>query len=431
MKTRLARGRRADRIVRTLAAGLVLLAGRAAAYDLYDESTCTPGSRWDTGTPVTVRLMVDSFVDYADRQNLPSPSAALADAIEDIHAVVDEYNSIAGLDLLLEVGPHVLFDDNLDDYGVDDFPDRTIVIGFTTASNDGAPAWAPHDPDDGCEYTQAHIYFRKAEFWDLGPPPNTDVNGKYFGDGTSFRAVLLHEMGHALGLAHPATGYAVMDHGTKAWTRGPNEVPQMELLPDDIDGLRALYGNGGGNDFDVSVTNTWFLPESFYPDDDAANQIEHCWVSSRGDAYVPMEDGAMEWCGVNVAPSQYDEVGYDVCPGRYLQLRYTVNNKSDQTVDLEEQVWLSLDDDLEVAGAAADLRSPDVRRSTIGPERSAPSGRVFRVPASAPDGTYAVYARVVPYHTVTGFSLWSQDEDQWNNSIRVRGRINVDSSVCP
>ena len=425
MITRLTSRRR----ILVLAIGMGLLAGRhAAAYDLYKESTCPPGARYDTSSPVQVRLLTDSFVDYAVQQNVPDMLQALIDVVDDIEAVVAEYNSVRGLDLELVVGTGVLGDDNLDDYGVDDFPDQTIVIGFTTANN--APAWAPHDPDDDCEYTQTHIYFRKSDDWVLGPPATTDVDGKYFGGGISFRAVLLHEMGHALGLAHAPDTYAVMDHGTKAWTRGALEVPQMELLPDDIDGLRALYGNGGANDFDVSVTNTWFRPESDYPDDEAAHQIHNCKVSSRGDAYAPRED-ELVYCGVNVAPSAYDTVSDRVCPGSYLQLRYTVNNKSDDTLDLEEQVWLSLDDDLEVSGPAMDLKSPDLRQWTISPEDSSTLGRMFRVPASAPNGTYRVYARVVPYDPVTGASLWSQDEDQWNNSIRVRGRIIVDSGVCP
>jgi len=428
MNTRQRSCRTAGRLASTLGFGLALLAGRdAAAFELYKESTCSPGSHWDTGTPIQVRLMVDSVIDYADLQDLNS-ATVLVDVAEDIEAIVDEYNSVAGLDLELEIGPPVLFDDNLDDYGVDDFPDQTIVIGFTTANN--APAWAPHDPDDGCEYSQTHVYFRKSDYWVMGPPDTTDVDGKSFDDGTSFRAVLLHEMGHALGLSHATQTYAVMDHGTKAWTRGGNDVPQMELLPDDINGLRALYGNGGANDFDVSVTNTWFLPESYYPDDAAANQIQHCKVSSRGDAWAPRED-ELVFCGVNVAPSAYDTVSNRVCPGKYLQLRYTINNKSDETLDVEEQVWLSLDDDLEVNGAAMDLKSPDIRWGTIGNEDSSPVGRVFRVPASAADGTYRVYSRVVPYDPVTGASLWSQDEDQWNNSIRVRGKIIVDSAVCP
>lgn len=423
------RGRNARRVLPPLAVGLALLAGRGAAgYDLYNESTCPPGARYDTGSPVQVRLMVDSFLDYADRQSLADPTGALADARVDIAAVVAEYNSIAGLDLELQVGADVAGDDNLDDYGVDDFADQTIVIGFTTATN--APAWAPHDPSDTCTYGQTHVYLGKSVDWVLGPPATTDVDGKYFGGGTSFRAVLLHEMGHALGLAHAPDTYAVMDHGTKAWTRGPNDVTQMELLPDDINALRVLYGNGGANDFDVSLTNTWFRPESDYPDDAAAHQIQYCKVSSRGDAYALRED-ELVYCGVNVAPSAYDTVSDRVCPGRYLQLRYTINNKSDETLDIEEQVWLSLDDDLEVNGAAMDLKSPDTRWWTIGAEDSSTIGRVFRVPSSAPNGTYRIYGRIVPHDPVTGASLWSQDEDQWNNSIRVRGTIVVDSSVCP
>jgi hypothetical protein len=479
------------------------LTDRSAAYNLFNESICSPGAKWDTAKPVKVRLLVDSFVDYWQQKKLDNPAAGLVDLVEDIEAVIAEYNAISGIDLVLEADTHLFDDDNLDPYAIDDFENQTIVIGFTDADATD-PAWASHHPNDVCTYTESHIYFRKFRAeekdnrWVLGAPTTTDVNGKDLPDGISFRALLLHEMGHAVGLAHPETGYAVMDHGTKAWTRGPKDMPQMELLPDDIKGLRALYGNGGANNFDVSLTNTWYLSaeertqfnakhnirhtgcdsiedalvdlrakrqdvldalpslqgpglqfaleslenidtdiageednlwECRYRENEAA-QIQNCKVSSRGDAYAPREDEVV-YCGVNLTPSAFDEVGTLVCPGHHLQLRYTINNKSDQTLDIEEQVWLSVDAALEVSGAAADLKSPDTRQWRIDPEDSVSIGRVFRVPATAPDGNYRVYARAVPYSTATGLSLWSQDEDQWNNSILVRSWIVVNAAVCP
>src|SRR5262249_28414631 len=149
----------------------------------------------------------------------------------------------------------------------------------------------------------------------------------------------LHEMGHAVGLAHPKTTYAVMDHGTKAWTRGANETPQMELLPDDLWGVRALYGSSVPMPWDVSVTNTYFSDNTNW-DDDVAHQTRNCLVSSRADSYVDRADGAV-LCGVDDPGSSYPDVSSHVCPGDQLQLRYTINNKSDNAIVTKEQVWLS------------------------------------------------------------------------------------------
>ena len=73
MSTSLRRPRRAARLVPALGIGIALLAGReAAAYALNKASTCSPGAHWDTATPVKVRLMVDSFLYYADGKAKPS-----------------------------------------------------------------------------------------------------------------------------------------------------------------------------------------------------------------------------------------------------------------------------------------------------------------------------------------------------------------------
>ena len=95
-----------------------------------------------------------------------------------------------------------------------------------------------------CTPTRAHLNFKAEQRWVFGPPADTGINGTFFDGGNSFRAVPLHEMGPALGLAHETDTCAVMDQGTKAWTRGTAELPQMELLPDDLLGIATLYGTG-------------------------------------------------------------------------------------------------------------------------------------------------------------------------------------------
>ena len=57
------------RIARTLALGVALLAPQsAAAYDLYKESTCSPGAKWDTvyGKPAHASLPLDRLAAAVD-----------------------------------------------------------------------------------------------------------------------------------------------------------------------------------------------------------------------------------------------------------------------------------------------------------------------------------------------------------------------------
>lgn len=404
----------------------------ALAYKLYTNDGCTNGKKWDFSTPVQVKLLYDSFIAYEDGKGIMDALTRTRDLfnlLEDMNEVIDEYNSAYGVDIELELGTSILGDDNLDDFSVDDFGDHTIVIGFTDDPRNN-PAWTPSTDDGSCSYLQTHLYLKKSLTWNFEEPADLTVDGKFANGAYFFRSILLHEMGHALGLSHPETGYAVMDHGTKVWTRGNDDTLRVELLPDDIAGLRALYGNGGAREFDISVTNTWYLPETEYDDDTAAHQINICTVSSRGDDYFePTGEDETGFCGVNVEPSGYAPVSNVVCPGQDLQVRYALNNRSDQTVTTEEQVWLSLDDDLEVSGAQKDVKLTQTRSWTLVPG-STKIGRHFKVDAGTVDGEYRVYVRAIPFDATTGASLWSSDTDQWNNSTRAPGTIVVDAGAC-
>ncbi len=413
------------------AAAIAMGSQPASAYKLYTSDGCANGKKWDTSTPVQVKLLYDSFIAYEDGKGINdfyTRTKDLLNLMNDVNLVVDEYNSAYGIDIKLEVGTAITGDDNLDES--DDFGDHTIVIGFTDIPKNN-PAWTPTTDDGNCSYLQTHLYLRKSDTWNFEVPADLAVDGKSSGGAYFFRSILLHEMGHALGLSHPETGYAVMDHGTKVWTRGKDDTLAVELLPDDLAGLRALYGNGGAREFDISVTNTWYLPETEYPDEPAAHQIKMCTVSSRGDDYfTPTGTKETGFCGINFDKgSKYPTVSNRVCPGKDLQIRYALNNRSDQTVITEEQIWLSQDDDLEVNGAAMDIELTQTRSWTLVPG-SASIGRHYTVDASTPDGEYRVYVRVVPYDAATGASLWPNDTNQWNNSTRVPGTIVVDSAVC-
>ncbi|MGR9108067.1 MAG: hypothetical protein ACU843_14160, partial [Gammaproteobacteria bacterium] len=153
-----------NRAFRLLAFLMFTLATNANAYVFFKTGTCSPGSKWDTTDPVNVYFLGDSLADmlrnYANEDSRTSPPIIDGEpypsneAIElikgiaenDIISVVREYNSVDGSGLILNYGGIISGDDNLDDYGVDDFADHSIVVGFTdlsASSNPDAPAWSP------------------------------------------------------------------------------------------------------------------------------------------------------------------------------------------------------------------------------------------------------------------------------------------------
>lgn len=481
-----------------LALGLVALglglAQPSAAYRLDGTASCPSGKKWDISTPVGVKLLSDSFTDYVLTRNLPGGLTKLAQAIEDIEAVIEVFNAIPGSGLRLVHAGGITGDRNLEEPDDDVYEAQTIVIGFTDLRRKGTPtaeAWAARESAEGCIYSRRHLMFRKDFDWTFGPPETTDVHGRSFGEGTdpiSFRAILTHELGHALGLNHPQDDYAVMAQNFVTWLRGPGHLLRTQLLPDDIAGLLALYGTGAiRTHLDVSVTNSWVKTAAQKAQCDSeeaairaldqqitqqqailehlqgagrqaalaqlvrieaslsdaqqalescrdrggASQVQNCKVSSRGDSWAGLTVGPM-LCGVNRANgSSYPPVGRSVCPGGQLQLRYTLNSHGRfRDALVKSEVWLSRDTTLNLR-QGRHRKSPDVREFTLRAGTSATLGQVFRLPADAVDGeTYWVFVRAVPHDPETGRSLWTSDADRWNNAIMLRSSITVSTEAC-
>ncbi|MEQ8277787.1 MAG: matrixin family metalloprotease [Deltaproteobacteria bacterium] len=424
-------------MTRTISCALLIAASLAAtpahAFRRLQSDCPQGGASWDFSTPVQVHVATDSFFDYLDGVGITGVESLvyLLYLMADIDAVIEEYNTANNTFIRLEAGDLMTGDIDLASVKKDDsYPDHSIVVGFTSNINKAAVGGT--DPDlGGCTYVEAHARFNKSFNWIFGPPDDLGLSAIGFPGGSSFRAILLHEIGHTLGLAHAKENLSVMAYGVDAWTRGANEVPRAELFPDDLLGLQVTYEAANPTSaIDLTVSNTWFETAA-EAGTNKAKQVYNCKVSPRFDTYADIHAGAV-YCGVDpsLPAGAFPIGGYEVCAGDYVQVRYTLNNRSTINLITEEQLWFSEDQVFEVNGAAADLQSPDTRTFDVPPMSSKIIGRVFRVPAGTPDGTYNVYARVKPM-TGSGVDLLPFDVDIPNNSIRLFGEIVVDASACP
>jgi hypothetical protein len=155
-------------------------------------------------------------------------------------------------------------------------------------------------------------------------------------------------------------------------------------------------------------------------------------VSSRGDLWIGQFSGAGAYCGVNRASaSAYAPVSDKVCPGGYVQLRYTLNNHTAARDALvKSEAWFSLDPKLNVMDGV-DLKSPDSHDFTLKAAHSASVGQVFRMPAQMPTGQpIYVFVRAVPHDAQSGASLLQSEPDAWNNAILLRSAVEASSQVC-
>jgi hypothetical protein len=170
------------------------------------------------------------------------------------------------------------------------------VLGVTFQVNNG-PDWFDMD-----------IFFSADAAglgWEFSESPPCDVVGDPDTHGISFLLVAVHELGHAIGLAHdpigdetPGTPFFVATMNPRYPSGGPiGDEAIVELHADDRNAVRALYPNSGPSNPETDLANsgyTWgstvgkaipafFTPETVYPGDTVTLR---CMVENFGNTNV-------------------------------------------------------------------------------------------------------------------------------------------------
>lgn len=118
----------------------------------------------------------------------------------------------------------------------------TPMIRFGHHGFDGVYGVLAHARYPGTNGFDGDVHFDDGEIWTAAPDAVVPANS------TDLVEVATHEIGHALGLAHealpPQGRDAIMNPIYQGRYNGPGT---SFLLPDDIEGIRAIYGAGVGS----------------------------------------------------------------------------------------------------------------------------------------------------------------------------------------
>lgn len=291
----------------------------------------------------------------------------------------------------------------------------TIHVGFTDDTSK-APGGAFWRVDGSCNIEEAHIYFKDETIYDWSFNEPEGEGEPYYMAGMNpigapskyFRASYMHELLHALGLAHSNDGLAMLNGGVRPWMRG-DFGEKIKPLADDLRGLRDLYGVGADR-LEVKLVNSWFTPDTTSTDTYPSADGDFLCTPSVGTGW---DDWDEPLCALSPTTT--------VCPGDTLRVRVAVLNLSTEGVDVNLRLWLSEDDVWD--GFVIDRRSSDLREFSLTRTQGSRQGRLFEVPDNLVAGqTYHVILRA----RATGQTSGGVVTD-W---IPMRGTVTVDAS-CP
>ena len=243
---------------------LVLLLGQVAPASAFALGPTSPG-KWGpealgTGATVTWSLMPDGTPAPGDHIGGSSLFASILDvlgptATTAISNAFDTWVSVTNL-TILQVGDTGLPFDNVNATGANAGDIRFGGYAFDGVFGVLAHAYLP--PENGVT-AAGDAHFDIAEPWVLSVlPEGSPTPGQI-----DWETVLLHELGHSLGLDHSTAPGAVMT----AFYSGVHRV----LSPDDIAGIQTLYG----------------VPETVIPEPANTNWLWSRWRSAAASDCSP------------------------------------------------------------------------------------------------------------------------------------------------
>lgn len=413
-----------------------LMPGTASAYELHTEGgLCPSGIRWPANPHVSVNT---------SNTTDPQQASQLFTAVSDISLRISNvggqsFNYVEPYDI--ETSPYSFPNTgNPNGNGINE-------IGLADLSGTGGLGFGPTDVVN-CVIVEADVYLDSNASWGFFAPSDGrpvdnctsedcyfDAEKKYCSNGGKratcpngpwtfwARPVLLHEMGHTLGIAHSDSSYSFMNYVVRPWTNRSDEK-RIESLPDDREALRFLYPNAS-TEKDAAVTVTWYKRDvndnPTNPGDEAADALLLCRPST-GVAFS--NNIFSKYCGVDAAGNAGST---DVCPGDVLYVRYTMANYGTEALTVDQRLWFSTSTWLNTT-AGADKQSPSTPApKVLLPQRSYRIGIGFKVP-----NTVSYDTNYYPIIFIDSGADYASEESQQNNWIPLRSTIHVKSAAnCP
>jgi hypothetical protein len=235
---------------------------------------------------------------------------------------------------------------------------------------------------------EADIILNDNKRWAFNPTSYTTLEG-YGTRSRLMAATMVHELGHAMGLAHEADVYNVMGTG---YTHVHVNLSRADAYvgEDASNGAVALYGLSGLAGEDVSVSH-WTYDEEGTADTDEYSQHMRVLVSDINGKPLDgakIEDGATR---------------FDVDSGQTLKVKFTYENNGATTQAPEIDLVVSNNNWISIADTVIATFSRTLNRNNVDTYE-----RTVTLPSLAP-GNWFIGAILDPHNVIT-------EVDETNNA---------------
>jgi len=221
------------------------------------------------------------------------------------------------------------------------------TIGFP------AVTYPIYDPASG-HLIEADIIFNGTQCWAFNPTDYTNLEGY----GTNCRlmeATAVHELGHALGLAHEGDEYNVMGN---AWTHVHvnGSTADAYVGEDASDGAVALYGLSVSAGQDVSVSH-WKYDAAATGSSEYSSHMRVELFDTNGN---PLSGTLIEGNATTPWATRYD-----VSAGQTIQIEFTYENNGASTQTPQVDLVLSDNNLITILDRWLATRHPTISRNSV------------------------------------------------------------------